>query len=1211
MNRPIPSTEPRAFSLVVSLIILTLLSVLVLGFLSSTQLDRTTARAYLGKSQAELAAETGVNQAISLLREHLTEYPDSATFWESLNAPGATAGKPVAVEGTMLYFNDQPPPDGHPVEITRPDTGSYTTTSTTATTSKISIRTKPTTRYILPLVSRGVDANGHLLGAVPLDQKRDVMGAAALTETTSFDGKGVFTDATGVDLNRARFNGDNVGWIGSPLPVPGENRTAPRPFRARWIELREKVNANGKNDDGKDPRVIGRYAFWMEDESFKLNLNQLSSAKTSRGSEWNELGQLRATPTDLVNPAIPPLPVQVAAFPPVQGLLRSARAPSVLDRDAVALSATTLRDALLGLRTPDLRTFNQVRTDATSFVTGGPYRLADEVKFLATTTSSALNLSRQGSQRLNVNGIGFDKRWDDKNVKDADVKKGLDQIVATARYHAPKFSQRFYRMVNSGSPLVLNDENTVAPDTAQKQHRNIYLYKLAANIRDYIDPDSQPTLILEQGKIGPRTRPQLALPDNNGPAPSEIWAQGKDTAPFLQEAVARYRSKITTGSWELWIDYYMEFWNMTDRDVTAEELGTNPFLCVTNQMGWITRGGGGRTLVATESRPGALGNPIATDPLRATVVDLRTGVFVNGTAAPKGVVFKAGQCTVVTTDPDYRGGRKTVATASGDPVFSGPYNDANVYYCEKHLNGGATGWPKSNRYYKGAMPTGATAIKPDLRDGGEDYVTEVVLGNDSGYLEFHASPIAHGGGSKDTTATVPREDWYGGTLFGNTSSSATVAQLGDPRTNNEQLVYTRFTSGASVGEPDQSRYWNTTSDPRFSLGFPNSRGGSSLYVNPHLGNGWPGSVYPAVYPQSAPFPWPDYYRGWNDGPSALNPTRETAPARAFNGIVTDSVSGLPTGTAVNGLLSVGQLGDVFDAARLKGARGNAGVEGSRGGGRTYRIGQHDDRVDLTVPNAPSLAWASWRLADFLSVSNQIQLPGAININGLLRDCVRDKDGNPMLDANGRRLGAGAALRAACYGMKLYSVSRQNTSTSATSALEKVLDSEEPAANAALAAGLQNVIEQALKRMTDNDPAVTGYNAAKPYFGPFSERGELSELDAFGIGSALITGVKMEESFDRSREELVRRLMELITTRGSVFSVYAIGQSITEGPAPRKVRTVTGTHRVKVTFQLVPRRDDGTDFRVTAETFDPASPTAVQARFAKPHHYDVQILQVGS
>jgi|GEM_PF-980962 len=1213
----------RAFSLVISLIILTLLSVLVVGFLSSTQLDRTTAHAFLGKSQAELAATTGVNQAIALLREHITEYPDSATFWEQLTT--GTGSDNLPVEGTMLYFHDQAPPDGAPVNIASPDTGNYTTTATTATTSKISIRSNPTTRYILPLMSRGLDANGQLLGAVKLDQKTSAtsdkpVGEAAtpLREITSTSDKGVFVDANCVDLNRARYNGDNVGWIGSPMPEIGAAPKAPRPFRARWIEMKEKAGADGKNDEGKDPRTIGRYAFWIEDESFKVNLNQLGSATTSRGNEWTELGKLKTAAADLAKTS---LPAQLAALTPVQGVLRSGRYPVVADRDPIATAATTLRDTMLGQRVPDLRSFNQVPTNATSPVTGDPYRLADDLKFLATTTSASLNVSRQGSQRLNLNGIGFEKRWDNTAVTDADLKKGLDQVVATVRYHAPKFSQRFYRQLNSSSALVLNAENTVPPDTAAKPHRNIYLYKLAANLRDYIDPDSQPTLILDNGKIGPRTRQQLALPNNNGPSASEIWAQGKDSAPFLQEAITRYRSTFSTSSWELQIDYYMEFWNMTDRDLTAADLGPNPFLCVTNQMGWFTVGGGGRTLVATQTRPGALGNPIATDPLRATVVDIRNGVFVNGSAAPKGVVFKAGQCTVITTDPDYLGARKTTATAERDPVYSGPYNTANVYFCEKHLNGAAGSWPKSNRFYKGTTPAGATAIKPDFRDGGEDYVTEVILGNDAGYFEFHASPIAHGGGGKSTTATAsPREDWYGGSLYGNSSGSASVSQLGDPRTNNEQLVYTRFTSGASVTEPDQSRYWNTTSAPRFSPGFPNSIGGSALYVNPHLGALWPG----LVYPQAAPFPWPDYYRGWNDGGSAANPTRETAPARTFDGIVTDPITGALTplaGQPPSALYSVGQLGDVYDPARLKGGRGSAGVEGSRGGGRTYRIGQHDDRVELTTPNSPSLAWASWRLVDFLSISNQIQLPGAININGLMRDCIRDKDGNPMLDAAGRQLGAGAALRAACYGMKIFSAARPNGTTSANSGKEglnttastgeKTLDSEEPAKGAALAASLQNVIQQALKRMTDNDPGAAGYSNAKPYFGPFSERGEISELDAFSIGTNLLTGVKMDEAFDRTREELVRRLMELITTRGSVFSVYAIGQSINEGPAPRRLRTVTGTHRVKVTFQLQPKRDDGSDFRVVTESFDPTNASAIQARFAKPHHYDVQILQVSS
>jgi hypothetical protein len=59
---------------------------------------------------------------------------------------------------------------------------------------------------------------------------------------------------------------------------------------------------------------------------------------------------------------------------------------------------------------------------------------------------------------------------------------------------------------------------------------------------------------------------------------------------------------------------------------------------------------------------------------------------------------------------------------------------------------------------------------------------------------------------------------------------------------------------------------------------------------------------------------------------------------------------------------------------------------------------------------------------------------------------------------------------------------------------------------------------------------------------FWERGEISELSQLGNGTAL-AGVSMSNTFDRGREELVRRSIEMLTMRGSVFSVYVVAQSL--------------------------------------------------------------------
>ena len=100
-------------------------------------------------------------------------------------------------------------------------------------------------------------------------------------------------------------------------------------------------------------------------------------------------------------------------------------------------------------------------------------------------------------------------------------------------------------------------------------------------------------------------------------------------------------------------------------------------------------------------------------------------------------------------------------------------------------------------------------------------------------------------------------------------------------------------------------------------------------------------------------------------------------------------------------------------------------------------------------------------------------------------------------------------------------------------------------------------------------------------GPFFERGEFGEIGAgttvlFGANptsissanTALIATADMNKTFDHSREELFRRIAQMICTRGDTFTVYAVGQSIqTTATGAQKV---TGTQRLRVTFRLVPK-----------------------------------------
>ena len=76
---------------------------------------------------------------------------------------------------------------------------------------------------------------------------------------------------------------------------------------------------------------------------------------------------------------------------------------------------------------------------------------------------------------------------------------------------------------------------------------------------------------------------------------------------------------------------------------------------------------------------------------------------------------------------------------------------------------------------------------------------------------------------------------------------------------------------------------------------------------------------------------------------------------------------------------------------------------------------------------------------------------------------------------------------------------------------------------------------------------------------------------------------------------------MITPRGSVFTVFAIGESLQM--AGNKTN-VLSTVRLKQTFELTPRFPTSEVFN---DTFEPAQSVRIARRFAAPTSYTVRVL----
>jgi hypothetical protein len=219
----------------------------------------------------------------------------------------------------------------------------------------------------------------------------------------------------------------------------------------------------------------------------------------------------------------------------------------------------------------------------------------------------------------------------------------------------------------------------------------------------------------------------------------------------------------------------------------------------------------------------------------------------------------------------------------------------------------------------------------------------------------------------------------------------------------------------------------------------------------------------------------------------------------------------------------------------------------------------------------SRTWTAWRLADIFTVNvntnfpasdtnaalRALQVPGLINPNGMLRD-------------------NGAALRAALFGFRF-------------------LDSPDgglASANRPLTNATQvtTIISNYGFRLT-NTNSWTPAGAVNPMW----ERGEISEFPFLAGGTTF--GFNMSNNFDRGREELVRRSIEMMTMRGSIFSVYVVGQALNG-------TNVVGTVRLKRTFEINPQFPTVDALR---DDFNPAQAARVARRFASPTNYTTRII----
>ena len=1120
-------------ALVVTLIVCAVLAVVVTAMMQNTSLDRSSSRGIANQYRAKLAAESGAAMARGMVADLFGRYPDSVTGWQNIGGTGTDLNG-TNNEATVLYARAQagntnlgasPAASGSGVVFVAQPLVSRTNTASVPQNNLITLNTNP-------LSLSAVSTN---LRFATNDPAMVNINATNSSRPDPFVGL------------RTSTNG------GAPVTA------------AQWIY----VTKYGGVTNATNP-YVARYAFWLEDESFKLNINVAGRGARENASLGTNASEIR-----------------------VDGAFASSSNSTVRNIEA---------SAVLGVRS-NLPSSNF--PSAATVALAAAVTNAAELRFMTTTDSAGLDLSRGGFRRFPIVPSSF--ATDDITP----LKRFIAAITNTNA--CPDFGQRFYKTAASAGSAtyvdLLNSNQVTTNQSAIGSSQipfaaDLYLLRLAANLRDALDGDSTPTIITGTNVANAQFLSSTAR--SNYQTPSTAWAIspagggtlgrpviyttpaggsganvaaiGKENVPRLQEYAihGRVHSMDPVGVndprtanpgalFRISIDHYLEFWNM----------GSEPI----DLKGFFVRIYDMPTMNVSGSSSPSLNNP-------ARSVTLLVTDQGAGNLPPSAYVIPAGGLKIITTadptnftqlntnmfppltnssgqpDPDRIYNIFARAVRSGDREFSG----TTYTYA-----GGVRATNASGAVFSNAYRVETAYRNGSVGSSSTDYGTSVVMGNTNSGRGFIDSliglPVAWSGfdGAFDLDARHPDRTnpaaavpsltnrgqnlYYvrSGSLMGNSAASTTsgfgdpLGSTGDPSTLNEALEVLVYRSSSLATNTEQARFSAETSQTSAAPARMNAAGrlvDGSGAIEPHLSI--PNSEYvdPSRWPDCSDFNSAIYY----------NP--------GFSG----------------GLRTIGDLGLIADPVRLMG--GASTIDRVRGGGRTLRIGQSE--LYNRTNNRPGL-WdgfqtnasrnrTAWRLADIFTTNTNtanVVIKGLVNPNGALRD-------------------GGAAMRAALFGMTLMGSPEGSTAVAGPINISNIIFSA-----STNSPGL-------ICRLTNTNRWIPGA------FNPLWERGEISELGgSYAFTNFVGTANPATSVFDRSREEIMRRTMDMITMRGSIFSVYAVGQAL---QVVGTTTNVLSTVRLKQTFETLPVLPQGAN----NDSFNPSG--EVYTRFAPVTNYTTRVLQ---
>ncbi|MEY2561465.1 MAG: hypothetical protein QOG51_1880 [Verrucomicrobiota bacterium] len=404
------NNRPSGFAIAFTLVLMALIVIIVVAYLASTRIERATSSVYANRLRAKATADSGLTAAIHLLREN-TRYGNYITALPAaLPAPA-----PLYTE---LYRPTNPADPSH------------------ATVANDYLRLDNAAGEIL--VSRAIASSAP--GPNPRPTPDMVYSLPTPTPLPAFavpSPNPLLSSSNSYDFNQiVRVGNTDTGRLVDP-----GGQTA----FGQWVNVR---NSTGD--------LVGRYAFFIEDESMKVNVN-VAGNNLGPGPSNLRLNDLlpipASTPTSQIQEVDPSAILATVPAPPPS---RSAAVTALATLAAPGARLVTRSSLAL------LPQWNS-SPSPTPFV---------NYAHIVTTNSKDDDTTARGWKRLDLNKIVADAQA----INTPAAKKAAATEIAD-----------WIRDAWTGSTAIatLQDYQMFGEDWLRKQ--------LAANIVDYIDTDNAPT----------------------------------------------------------------------------------------------------------------------------------------------------------------------------------------------------------------------------------------------------------------------------------------------------------------------------------------------------------------------------------------------------------------------------------------------------------------------------------------------------------------------------------------------------------------------------------------------------------------------------------------------------------------------------------------------------------------------------------------------